>query len=262
MSDSFPNEEQLRAKYGTKNFLFFDEAPAEGGTVEFSGIYEFAASRKDADRGPEVSRPRGTTEEIMHEVLGHGSGKLNPRLTQEAGSYLKEYYPALEEARADLMALWAIFDPKLKELGLVSSDEVGKAMYDVAALQMLVQLRRFPQGDTIDEDHGRARQLIAGYIMDKTGAIAMEDRNGKTSVYVKDYAKMREGIGALLAELTRIKAEGDYAAIKTLMDKYGVHIDLKLRDQVVERFREIEYADLLRRHQCRPERSVRRGEAR
>jgi dipeptidyl-peptidase-3 len=137
------------------------------------------------------------------------------------------------------MALWNIFDPKLKELGLVSSDEVGKAMYDIAALQMLVQLRRIPQGDTIEDSHARARQLIDRYIMDTTGAIGIEDRNGRATVYVKDYGKMREGVGNLLAELTRIKAEGDYAAIKDLMDKYGVHIDTKLRDQVVERFRKL-----------------------
>ena len=86
----------------------------------------------------------------------------------------------MEEARADLMALWNVFDPKLKELGLVSSDEVGRAMYDIAALQMLVQLRRVPKGDTIEEDRSASRQLIARYIMDKTGAIGMEDRNGKT----------------------------------------------------------------------------------
>jgi dipeptidyl-peptidase-3 len=240
MGDSLPNEVEIRAKYGSKNFLFFDETPAEGGTVEFAGIYEFSASRKDADRDKKYRVQEEQLRTILHEVIGHGSGKLSPRLTHDPGYYLKEYYVAMEEARADLVALWNVFDPKLKELSVVSSDEVGKAMYDVAALQMLVQLRRIPKGDTIQEDRARARQLIAGYIMDKTGAIGMEDRDGKTSVYVKDYGKMREGVGMLLAELTRIKAEGDYAAIKALIDKYGVHIDSKLRDQVVERFRKLD----------------------
>jgi dipeptidyl-peptidase III len=175
----------------------------------------------------------------MHEVIGHGSGKLSPKLTHGAGFYLKEYFSAMEEARADLMALWNVFDPKLKELGLISSDDVGRVMYDNAARAMLVQLRRIPKGDTIEEDHERDRQLIARYIMDKTGAIAMEDRNGKTYVYVKDYKKMREGVGMLLAELMRIKAEGDYDAIKALIDKYGVHFDPKLRDQVLERYKKL-----------------------
>ena len=109
-------------------------------------------------------------------------------------------------------------------------------MYDDAARVMLTQLRRIPNGDTIEEDHERDRQLIARYIMDKTGAIAMEDRNGKTYVVVKDYKKMREGVGMLLAELMRIKAEGDYDSIKALVDQYGVHFDAAVRDEIVARF--------------------------
>ena len=237
MGDSLPNEDEIRTEYGSKSFLFFDEAPALTGTVAFAGLYEFAAKREDADRDRKYRNESERIGAIMHEVIGHGSGKLSPRLTREAGFYLKEYYPVLEEARADLMALWNIFDPKLKELGLVSSDETGKAMYDIAALQMLVQLRRVPGGDTIADSRERARQLIVQYLMDKTGAIAMEDRKGKTYIYVKDYGKMREGVGTLLAELMRIKAEGDYDSIKTLTEKYGAHFDPKLRDQVVERFR-------------------------
>lgn len=176
---------------------------------------------------------------ILHEVVGHGSGKTNPALANEPAFYLKEYFPVLEEARADLMALWTVFDPKLKELGLVSSDEVGKAMYDIAALQMTVQLRLFPQGDTLADNRARARQLTARYLMEETGAIGIEERNNVPAVYVKDYAKMRKGIGMLLAELMRIKAEGDYAAIKALTDKYGLHIDPKLRDQMVDHFRKL-----------------------
>jgi len=137
------------------------------------------------------------------------------------------------------MALWNAFDPKLKELGLISSDDVARTMYDDAARQMLVQLRRIPKGDTIEEDHERDRELIGRYIMDKTGAIVMAERDGKSYVYVKDYKKMREGVGMLLAELMRIKAEGDYDAIKALIDQYGVHFDPKLRDQVVERYKKL-----------------------
>jgi dipeptidyl-peptidase III len=239
MSDSLPNEDKIRAKYGSKSFLFFDEAPAEGGVVGFAGLYEFSASRRDADRDKKYRFEQERLMAIMHELIGHGSGKLSPRLTNEPEFYLKEYYSAMEEARADLMALWSVFDPKLKELGLVSSDELGKAMYDIAALQMLVELRRFPQGDTLEDNHARARQLIARYIMDKTGAIGMEDRNGNTTVYVKDYGKMRNGVGMLLSELMRIKAEGDYDAIKALTDKYAIHFDPRLRDRVVERFRKL-----------------------
>jgi dipeptidyl-peptidase-3 len=113
---------------------------------------------------------------------------------------------------------------------------VAKVMYNNAARAALMQLRRILKGDTIEEDHQRDRQLIVRYIMDKTGAIEQTERGGKTYIAVRDYKKMREGVGMLLAELMRIKAEGDYNAIKALVDRYGVHFDPKLRDQVVSRY--------------------------
>jgi dipeptidyl-peptidase III len=238
IGDNLPNEDEIHAKYGSKSFLFFGSSHALTEAAGFGLIDEFAVP-EDAARDKKYGIEADDLLTEMHEVIGHGSGRLSPKLTHEAAFYLKEYFSAMEEARADLMALWNAFDPKLKELGLVSSDEVGRAMYDGEARQMLVQLRRIPKGDTVEEDHQRDRQLIGRYIMDKTGAIAMEDRNGKTYVSVKDYKKMREGVGMLLAELMRIKAEGDYDAIKALMDKYGVHFDPKLRDQVVERYKKL-----------------------
>ena len=113
-------------------------------------------------------------------------------------------------------------------------------MYDAQARAPLTQLRRIPRGDSIEEDHQRNRQLIVEYIIDKTGAIERYTSNGKAYIRVKDYQKMRQGVGQLLAELMRIKAEGDYAAIKTLVDKYGVHFDTSLRDQVVTRFKALD----------------------
>jgi len=137
--------------------------------------------------------------------------------------------------------LWNAFDPKLKELGLITNHiEVAKAMYDSAALAPLTQLRRIPNGETIEEDHQRDRQLIAHYIQDKVpGSIEQFERNGKTYVRVKDYELMRKGVGMLLAEIMRIKAEGDYDGIKALVDKYGVHFDPALRDQIVTRFKKL-----------------------
>jgi len=239
IGDNLPNEDEIHAKYGSKSFLFFGSSHAMTEAVGATSIEEFGASPADIARAKKYEIESSDLLTEMHEVIGHGSGKLSPKLTQPATSYLKEYFSTLEEARADLMALWNVFDPKLKELGLVSSDEVGRLMYDDEARQMLMQLRRIPKGDTVEEDHQRDRQLIGRYIMDKTGAIVQEDRNGKTYVYVKDYKKMREGVGMLLAELMRIKAEGDYDAIKALIEKYGVRFDPKLRDQVVERYRKL-----------------------
>src|SRR5205085_5904851 len=112
--------------------------------------------------------------------------------------------------------------------------------YYEAASAPLIQLRRIPKGDTIEEDHQRDRQLIVNYIVDKTGGIERLDRNGKAYIAVTDFDKMRKGVGMLLAELMRIKAEGDYAAIKALVDKYGVHFDPKLRDQVVARYKALD----------------------
>jgi dipeptidyl-peptidase-3 len=145
----------------------------------------------------------------------------------------------MEEARADLMALWNITDPKLQQLGLVSSPDVAKAMYQASVRVGLTQLQRIPKGDTIEEDHQRNRQLIVNYIMDKTGAIQKVERNGKTYLVLKDFERMHQGVGMLLAELMRCKAEGDYAALKALIDKYGVHFDAAVRDQVVERYRKL-----------------------
>jgi dipeptidyl-peptidase-3 len=138
------------------------------------------------------------------------------------------------------MAMWNISDPKLQQLGLVSSPDVAKAMYYNAVRTVLTQLYRNPVGDTLEEDHQRNRQLIVNYIMDRTHAIEKVERNGKTYLALKDMAKFKEGAGMLLSELMRIKAEGDYEAIKTLIDKYGVHFDPKLRDQVVSRYSKLD----------------------
>ena len=237
IGDNLPNESEIREQFGSKSFLLTGNSHALDAASGPASLNEFGSSPAEIARDIKYAGRAGDLLTAMHEVIGHGSGKLNPNLTQDAGFYLKEYFSALEEGRADLMALWNVFDPKLKELGLVDSDDLGRAMYDSAARAMMTQLRRITKGDTIEEDHARNRQLIARYIMDKTGAIVMEERAGKTYVYVKDYKKMREGVGMLLAELMRIKAEGDYNAIKALMDQYGVHFDPKLRDQVVARYK-------------------------
>ncbi len=240
IGDNLPNENEVHEKYGSKSFLFSGTVRALNAASGYKSLEEFAASPADVELGKKYGSRAEDLMTAMHEVIGHGSGKLSPKLTHDAAFYLKEYFSTLEEARADLMALWNVFDPKLKELGLVSSDDIGRAMYNNAARSMLVQLRGIPKGDSIEEDHQRDRQLITRYIMDKTGAIVMEERGGKTYVAVKDYKKMREGVGMLLAELMRIKAEGDYAAIKALIDQYGVHFDPKLRDQVVARYQTLD----------------------
>jgi dipeptidyl-peptidase-3 len=238
VGDNLPNENEIRERYGSKSFLFTGSSRT---LQEAQGVLdEFAASPEEIAVTKKYGEEASGMMTALHEVIGHGSGKLSPRLQQSgAEGYLKEYFSTLEEARADLMALWNITDPKLQQLGLVSSPEVAKAMYYAAVRTVLTQLYRIPKGDTIEEDHQRNRQLIVNYIKDKTGAIATVERNGKTYFALKDFDKMHQGVGMLLAELMRIKAEGDYAAIKALVDRYGVHFDPKLRDQVVARYQKL-----------------------
>jgi dipeptidyl-peptidase-3 len=237
IGDNLPNENEIHEKYGSKSFLLTGSSRSLYRAGGFAVLEEFAASPEEIELGKKYGEEASTMFTGLHEVIGHGSGKLNPRLTHEPGYYLKEYYSTLEEARADLMALWNAFDPKLQEWGLVSSPDVGKAMYYQAVRAPLIQLRSNPRGNTLEEDHQRDRQLIVNYIMDKTGAIAQVERNGKSYLEIKDFDKMHEGVGMLLKELMRIKAEGDYNAIKELVDKYGTHFDPTLRDQVQARYK-------------------------
>jgi dipeptidyl-peptidase-3 len=236
IGDNLPNENEIREKFGTKNFLFTGSSRAFDAAAGHKMIQEFGATPEIIARNIKYGQQAEELHTAMHEVIGHGSGKLNPKFQSGTEALLKEYYSTMEEARADLMSLWNAFDPKLKELGLITNqDEVAKAMYDTQALAMLTQLRRIPKGDTIEEDHQRNRALISNYLIDK-GSVKMFDRDGKTYVEVVDYKKMHEEVGQLLAEIMRIKAEGDYGALKALIDKYGVHFDPKLRDQVVQRY--------------------------
>lgn len=239
VGDNLPNENEIHQKYGSKSFLFTGTTRAFSHATGTVSLEEFAYTPEEVARGRKYGDEAEDMMTALHEIIGHGSGKLSPKLTHDAAFYLKEYYSTLEEGRADLMALWNIFDPKLQELGLVSSPEVGKAMYDAAARVALTQLRKVLKGDTLEEDHDRDRQLIVNYIIDKTGAIARVERDGKAYITVRDYDKMHQGVGMLLAELMRIKAEGDYNAIKALVDRYGVHIDTGLRDQVVARYEKL-----------------------
>ena len=240
VGDNLPNEDEIHAKYGSKSFLFTGSSRGLSRAAGNRSLDEFAGSREEIEIGKKYDDEAEDLLTALHEIIGHGSGKLSPKLTHDPAYYLKQYYSTLEEARADLMALWNVWDPKLKELGIISNPDVAKAMYNSSVRVALTQLRRIPKGDTIEEDHERDRQLIVNYIKDKTGAIAEEKRNGKTYLTVRDFQKMRQGVGQLLAELMRIKAEGDYDAIKALIDKYGVHFDPALRDQVVERYKKLD----------------------
>jgi dipeptidyl-peptidase-3 len=174
----------------------------------------------------------------MHEVIGHGSGRIQEHLQGSPQTALKEQYSALEESRADLVALYFLPDPKLVELGLLAAEdqeEIVRAEYEGYARNALVQLRRVREGAQIEEDHMRNRQMIVRWLLANSSAIEERRRDGKTYYVVTDVAAFREGAGRLLREVQRIKAEGDYDAARQLFETYGVHFDPALRDEVVAR---------------------------
>jgi dipeptidyl-peptidase-3 len=239
IGDNLPNEAEIHQKYGSKSFVFTSSIRALAEAAGQKVVQEYAYSQEEKDRAREYGALSANLMTAMHEVIGHGSGRLSPKLSKEPASYIREYYSTLEETRADLMALWNFWDPKLIDMGVMPNQDVAKAAYDNEARAALVQLREVPTGDSIEEDHRRGTQLIVNYIRDKTGAIEPVERDGKEYMVVKDYAKMREGVGMLLAELMRIKAEGDYDAAKALITKYGIHFNTDWRDQVVARFKKL-----------------------
>jgi dipeptidyl-peptidase-3 len=236
IGDNLPNENQIREKEGSKSFLFTGSSRTLRQGTGNGPLEEFAASPEEIAIGKKYGEEASDLMTALHEIIGHGSGKLSPRLKGGAEPHLKEYFSTLEEARADLMALWNVSDTRLQQLGLVSHPDVAKAMYYNAVRTVLIQLMRNPHGETLEEDHQRDRQLIVNYIMDKTHAVEKIERGGKTYFALKDVPRFKEGVGMLLSELMRIKAEGDYDAIKALVEKYGVRFDPKVRDQVIARY--------------------------
>jgi dipeptidyl-peptidase-3 len=175
----------------------------------------------------------------MHEVIGHASGQINDGVGSPKET-LKSYASALEEARADLVALYFVLDPKLVEIGVMPSLDVGKAEYDGYIRNgLMTQLARLDLGDDLEESHMRNRQLVASWAFEKGAADKVIDRvqrDGKTYFVINDYDKLRGIFGELLAEIQRIKSTGDYEAGKALIETYGVKVDPALHKEVLERY--------------------------
>src|SRR5688572_18769558 len=199
---------------------------------------EFSWDGAETERS---KRFRAISDELhteLHEVLGHASGRQAPGFRGSPDEVIKEHYSALEEARADLIALYFIADPKLVELGVVPAadhDQIVRAQYDYYTRNAIVQLRRIREGTEIEEAHLRNRQMIIHWLMANTKAIEWRQRDGRTFNVLVDQQAFRDGVGRLLAEVQRIKSEGDAAAAAKLFNTYGIHFDPKLRDEVVRR---------------------------
>ena len=181
----------------------------------------------------------------LHECLGHGSGKLLPGTDPDA---LKAYSSTLEEARADLFGLYYLADPKMVELGLVPDAQAYEAEYYKYMMNgLMTQLVRIELGKDVEEAHMRNRQLIARWVYEQGKAeqvVELKKRDGKTYVVINNYPKLRELFGKLLAEVQRIKSEGDFAVGKQLVEQYGVKVDPVLHAEVRERYEKLHFGSL------------------
>jgi dipeptidyl-peptidase III len=235
---NLPNDQTVRERYGSKSVSLSNVNEAYEQAQPASFRSEFAWTPDEAERGRKWGAFASELTTNMHEVIGHGSGKIAEHLQGNPQRVLKEHYSGLEESRADLVALYFLPDPKLVELGLVDAAdhaEVVRAEYEHYARNALVQLRRVREGSQLEEDHMRNRQMVVHWLLANTAAIEKRVRDGKTYYVVVDVEAFRDGVGRLLAEVQRIKSEGDYAAAQSLFDSHGIHFDAALRDEVVAR---------------------------
>jgi len=235
---NLPNDLTVREEYGSKSVSLANVIEAYDMSSAGGFSSEFAWSEEEAERAQRYASLAGDLTTNMHEVIGHASGKTAEGLASSPQELLKEQYSALEEGRADLIALYWIADPKLVELGLVSEEEqrdLTLTEYEGYTRNALVQLRRMRDSDQIEEDHMRNRQMIVRWLMDNTDAIEVRERDGKTYYVMVDADAFRAGVGVLLGEIQRIKSTGDYEGARETFESYGIHFDPALRDQVVAR---------------------------
>ena len=235
---NLPNDQAVRERYGSKSVSLanvneaYERSTPEGLRVEFS--WDPAEAERTRVWGV-LSRDLATE---LHEVIGHGSGRMSPDISQSPSELLREHYSALEEARSDLVALYFLPSAKLVELDLLPAHahaEIVRTEYEQYTRGALMQLRRVREGSQLEEDHMRNRQLVVSWLRRHTGAIEVRRREGKTYLTMVDVDAFHAGVGRLLAEVQRIKSEGDYEAARQLIEEYGVHFDAALRDEVVAR---------------------------
>lgn len=235
---NLPNDQRVREAHGSKSVTLSNvtEAYENSTTDEFR--HEFTWDDAEFARAKRWGATAGELATEIHEVLGHGSGRMAAHVTAQPQELLKEQYSALEETRADLVALYFCADPVLAELDIVPAEhhaEIIRTEYEAFARAALVQLRRVREGTQLEEDHMRNRQAIVHWLLANTDAISVRVRDGKTFHVLESVERFRAGVGEMLREVQRIKSEGDYAAARVLFDTYGVHFDPELRNEIVAR---------------------------
>ena len=239
---NLPNANWIRAAHGSKSVTLENITEAYDMASHGNGFNaEFVIDEPTSKLLDDWLYITDMLHTDLHECLGHASGRLLPGVDQDA---LKEHGSTLEEARADLFALYYLADPKLQELGVLENPEAYKAEYYKYMLNgLMTQLNRIEPGKDVEEAHMRNRQLIARWILEKgkkDKVVELVKKNGKTFVKINDYKKMRALIAELLAEVQRIRSEGDYAAGNKLVNDYAVKVDPKLHREVLERYSKLD----------------------
>jgi dipeptidyl-peptidase-3 len=235
---NLPNDQQIREQNGSKSVSLSNVREASDNATPGGMRSEFAWAPDEAERAEKYGAIAAELHTDMHEVIGHASGRQAEGFKGTPQAAIKEFFSALEEGRADLIALYFLSDPKLAELGIIPAadqENLARAEYEGYTRNALVQLRRVREGTQIEEDHMRNRQMIVRWLMANSKAIEQRQRDGKTYLVMVDAKAFREGVGRLLAEVQRIKSTGDFAAAKKLFETYGIHFDAAQRDEIMKR---------------------------
>ena len=231
---NLPNDDTIQEKVGNRSFLYSNVLEGTNRAL-LEPLTEAFALPEDRALLKEHAVEAEMLQTAMHEVLGHAAGRAADGLKAEPAVLLEETYATIEEARAELVALHTIFDPRLLEAGLITGPAVAEAAYRDYLVHDLSQLRRVRDGDRLEDDHMRATHLIVMWLLEHQSGAARVTRDGRTYLTVQDLAAMRRGIAALLREVQRIKSEGDLQAARGLLEAYATRFDPALRDEVVDR---------------------------
>ena len=238
---NLPNADWIRAEYGSKSITISNITDAYNKAAHGNGFREeFVIDQAALDLINKYGDVCDNLHTDLHECLGHGSGRLLPGVDPDA---LKAYGNTIEEARADLFGLYYIADPKLVELGLTPDLDAFKSQYYTYMMNgLMTQLIRITPGNQIEEAHMRNRALIAHWCLENGDAVRMVQRDGKTYVEIVDHDGLRQLFARLLAEVQRIKSEGDFEAARLLVERYAVQVDAALHQEVLERYRRLNLA--------------------
>jgi len=242
---NLPNDQKFGEMYGYKNLVFTNVMGISGGN-DFVGnkkyirrfVYDFFHPN-DIKELKKVSENANFAMVCLHELIGHGSGRLSDTLSMRPQIKLKEYYATIEEARAELMALWSIHDPVLQQIGLIDSENSADEIFRQWARYFLLKLSHMENRTTIEEDHERARHMIMNYIYTNSKALSINKIKDELFIKVKSISEFKKAVGELLTKITIIKSTANYSAAQKMIETYGIYINTTWRDHMVRRFKKI-----------------------